>query len=116
MRKICSLDEIPASACKEFRLQDGGQERACFLVHHEGRVRAYRNSCPHTGAPLNWNPDVFLNVEGSLIQCDIHGAQFRIDDGQCLYGPCAGRALEPVAVTEREGGIWLLQEDIPEVR
>ena len=113
MRKICALDEIPAGGCKEFSLQHGEHELSCFLVHCEGQVTAYRNRCPHTGAPLNWNPDVFLNVDGTRIQCDIHGAQFRIDDGHCLYGPCVGRALEPVAVVVRDGEIWVQQEDIP---
>lgn len=113
MRKICSVAEIPASGCMEFSLQGNGRDIPCFLLRHEGRLVAYRNRCPHTGAPLNWNPNVFLNVEGTFIQCDIHGAQFRIDDGHCLYGPCTGCALEPVPVLEREGAIWLPQEDIP---
>ena len=107
MRKLCSLAELPASGCKEFRLEVDGVELPCFLVRHQGLVRAYRNRCPHTGAPLNWNPDVFLNLEGTHIQCDIHNAQFRIDDGLCLLGPCVGRALEPVTVLERDGEIWL---------
>ena len=113
MKKICSIDELPASGCKEFDLQNSGRDIPCFLVYREGKVAAYRNCCPHTGAPLNWNPNVFLNPEGTFIQCDLHGAQFRVDDGHCLYGPCAGDALEAVTVVVKEGKIWAHVEDVP---
>ena len=115
MQKICNLDEFPASGCVEFTLHGEGRDFPCFLVRHEGGLSAYRNCCPHTGAPLNWNPNVFLNVEGTLIQCAIHGAQFRINDGHCLYGPCAGQSLDPVSVVMNEGEVWALQEDVPKV-
>jgi nitrite reductase/ring-hydroxylating ferredoxin subunit len=106
------VDDIPASGCKEFALQGAG-EPDCFLVYRGGTLRAYRNRCPHTGAPLNWQPDVFLDFQGRHIQCDLHGAQFRIEDGACLYGPCNGEGLQPVAVTIAEGAVWLCEEDVP---
>ena len=115
MRKICSLEDIPASGCMEFILSGREGEISCFLVHHDGRLAAYRNRCPHTGAPLNWSPNVFLNLEQTHIQCDMHGAQFCIEDGHCLYGPCTGHALEPVDVVEKEGEVWLLAEYLPKV-
>lgn len=115
MKRICAVDEIPASGCVEFTLDGAGRALPCFLVRHEGTLAAYRNRCPHTGAPLNWNPNLFLNIEGTRIQCDIHGAQFRIGDGHCLFGPCVGRALEPVKVLEKGGEVWACQEDVPEV-
>ena len=66
----------------------------------------YRNRCPHTGAPMEWEPDRFLDISGTLIQCGIHGALFRIEDGYCLSGPCAQQSLQAVALIERDG--WLL--------
>lgn len=112
MRRLCAVSEIPASGCKEFALQPGA-EADCFLVYHHGAVRAYRNRCPHTGAPLNWQPGVFLDYRGETIQCDLHGAQFRIEDGACLYGPCRGQGLQSVTVCIRDEVVWLCGEELP---
>lgn len=115
MRRLCALADIPASGCKEFSLK-ADTEPDCFLVYREGRVTAYRNRCPHTGAPLNWQPDIFLDYQGQFIQCDLHGAQFRVEDGACLYGPCRGQGLHPVAIFVEEDTVWLYEEDVPEVQ
>jgi len=112
VRRLFALDDIPASGCKEFALQPGA-EADCFLVLHQGAIRAYRNRCPHTGAPLNWQPDVFLDYQGETIQCDLHGAQFRIEDGICLYGPCLGQALQPITVRVEDEVVWLTSEKLP---
>lgn len=88
--------------CCEFERMIEGEVAPCFAVQWEGRQYAYRNSCPHTGAPLNWQPNNFLNFEGDLIQCALHGALFRIEDGVCLHGPCLGRQLERVALPQNE--------------
>ncbi|HHC72178.1 MAG TPA: Rieske (2Fe-2S) protein [Thiotrichales bacterium] len=79
-----------------------------IVVHRGGEVWAYRNVCPHTGAPLDWQPGRFLSVDGLHIQCALHGALFRIEDGSCLYGPCRGEALQAVPVSVREG--WVCRE------
>lgn len=66
---------------------------AAFAIRHGGKLYAYLNQCPHTGAPLNWSPGQFLDAEGEHLMCSLHGALFRIEDGYCIYGPCAGAAL-----------------------
>lgn len=82
--------------CREFELPAGEGTSACFVVRYHGRFYGYRNQCPHRGAPLNWQPHQFLTVERDMIQCALHGALFRIEDGSCVYGPCAGSRLEPI--------------------
>jgi nitrite reductase/ring-hydroxylating ferredoxin subunit len=53
--------------------------------------------CPHLGIPLNWAPERFLDLDGTLIQCSSHGALFQIDSGECIAGPCAwATSLQPV--------------------
>jgi nitrite reductase/ring-hydroxylating ferredoxin subunit len=74
-----------------------GEPQGAFAVRHAGQTRIWRNACPHTGAPLNWLPDVFLSLDGKHIQCSLHGALFEPDTGRCIYGPCLGRHLEPIA-------------------
>ena len=62
-----------------------------FMVRSGDGVYAYRNSCPHTGAPLDWTPDSFLNIDGTLIQCALHGALFQNETGLCVHGPCVNQ-------------------------
>ena len=93
---LCGLGELKDPDSRGFDAQRAGTPWDFFLVHKDGRVFGYRNQCPHTGAPLDWMPDQFLDPEGSLIQCAMHGALFRVEDGLCVQGPCAGRSLSPV--------------------
>jgi len=104
---LCRIDELADPGSRGVQLAaPGGEELACFVVRRGAQVRAYRNSCPHTGAPLEWRPHQFLDADGAFIQCAVHGALFTPEDGRCVRGPCAGDALEPVAVACRDG--WVL--------
>ena len=100
-RVLCRLDEIPDPGSKGFDLDDGeggDGTRMIFVVRAGATLRAYENSCPHTGGPLDWVPDQFLTREKDMILCATHGALFRLDDGHCLAGPCAGERLTPLPV------------------
>lgn len=68
---------------------------------------AYRNQCPHTGGPMDWVPGQFLTEDGGLIQCSLHGALFRIGDGFCVSGPCAGASLVPVQVEIQGNDVFI---------
>ena len=108
MSLLCRLDEIAEPGSRGFRIGAGGSEtRAIFVVRHGGRVAAYENSCPHLGSPLDWVPDRFLDLEKRFILCATHGALFRIGDGHCLAGPCAGKSLKPVPIRLEAGSIYL---------
>ena len=76
--------------------QDPGKR--VFIVKTQDQFYCYRNSCPHTGAPLNWEGDRFLSLDQSYIQCSLHGALFRIENGQCIAGPCPGTRLSAVPI------------------
>lgn len=78
-----------------------------FLVRKAGSLYAYRNGCPHTGATLEWLPHRFLDADGELIQCGLHGALFRIATGECLRGPCLGDSLETLPIEILDGQIYL---------
>ena len=105
---LCALADLPDPGSRGFRVWRDGAAVEIFLVRRGGEVFAYRNSCPHTGGPLDWVPDQFLDVDGRLIQCATHAALFRFEDGHCVAGPCAGQALEPVPVAVRDGRVRLL--------
>ncbi|MCW8194965.1 Rieske (2Fe-2S) protein [Proteobacteria bacterium 005FR1] len=98
---LCHRDDIPENSSKGFDI--AGQQ--LFAVKKRGRITVYRNHCPHLGLPLNWLPDQFLDVDRELIQCASHGALFRIDNGQCVAGPCAGKSLQSIDFSEVGGQI-----------
>jgi len=84
-------------------LPDGPGE--VFVVRQGDRAYGYLNQCPHTGGPLDWVPDQFLNLEQDHIQCATHDALFHIQDGFCVAGPCAGDHLTPVPTSVENGEI-----------
>jgi len=105
---VCPLDDLgdPDSRGVELETPDG--EAAVFVVRRDGHVLAYRNRCPHTGAPLDWMPGRFLDPEGEMIVCATHGALFRIDDGYCVFGPCRGQSLTPVPSLCEAGTVYVM--------
>ena len=64
-----------------------------FVVKKEGGVYAYANACPHQRRMLQMKQDVFLNKDKTKIQCSVHGAEFEIETGYCISGPCDGKEL-----------------------
>jgi len=101
---LLNADEFVEGECKTFRLADGAYEKECFIVFKDNEFYAYENSCPHTGAPLDWMPNQFLSLDKMHIQCSTHHALFRINDGYCVSGPCAGKSLKQLEVSIYQGG------------
>ena len=91
--KICDLSALPEGGSRGFSVTTSTGVTGIFLVHKAGKVHGYLNQCPHTGGPLDWVPDQFLDLDRSWIQCATHDALFRIDSGLCVAGPCSGQSL-----------------------
>lgn len=98
MTELCRLEQLDATGSLGLTVDLGRGPEEIFVVRRQDVVRAYRNSCPHTGGPLEWQDDAFLDDEGEHIVCATHGALFRIDDGYCLAGPCRRQSLSAVPV------------------
>lgn len=77
---------------------------AGFVVRKDGRLHGYVDVCPHAGWPLAIMDNYLTRAKDRLL-CAGHGALFRIEDGACTAGPCAGQALEAWPVTVRDGVI-----------
>ena len=95
---LCRFDQLEDPGSRGVGADEAGTSWDLFLVRKGASVYAYRNRCPHTGAPLDWTPHRFLDLDGMFIQCSLHGALFRIEDGFCVAGPCVGRSLQSVPV------------------
>jgi nitrite reductase/ring-hydroxylating ferredoxin subunit len=105
---LVRMDELADPGSRGFSLAIGVTVHDIFVVRRNNRVYGYFNSCPHTGGPLDWVPDRFLSLDERYIQCATHDALFRLDDGQCVAGPCAGDRLAPVSLQIEAGDVFLL--------
>lgn len=110
---LCDINELPEQGAKGFELDRSGRRREIFVVRQWDKVYGYVNSCPHTRGPLEWLPDQFLDLDKAHIQCSTHDARFRIEDGYCISGPCAGQSLKPVRLMTKGEGVYLCREDMP---
>ena len=107
-RVLCRLTDIADGQGRGFTLEEGADPRDIFVVRQGCRVHGYVNSCPHQGTPLDWVPDQFINKQNGRIMCATHGAQFEIDGGNCVRGPCEGQRLRGVPVLlDKDGRIVL---------
>ncbi len=105
---LCPREAIPENSARGFTIEPPGGRLQVLLVRWNNRLHAYVNRCPHTGVNLDWVPDRFLDHSGTWLQCATHGALFRIHDGFCVHGPCAGQSLQPVPVDERNGELFAI--------
>lgn len=101
------VEDIADGGSAGFALDAPGGRRFYLAVRRGDDVVVYVNACPHLGTPLDFTPGRFLNREKNLILCATHGALFRIDDGYCVSGPCAGKHLEAAAFEISDGVILL---------
>lgn len=102
LRPLCRLDDLPDGEARGFDPAPGGFT-GLFAIRRGDTVFAYVNSCPHIGVPLDWAPHRFLSRDGTRIVCSVHGAEFRIEDGECTRGPCLGDCLEQVMIQIQDG-------------
>jgi nitrite reductase/ring-hydroxylating ferredoxin subunit len=91
------VEDLPEGSCKTIELS-GGHELA--LYHVNGEFYASENFCPHKGAPL---------AAGTLcdhvIECEWHGWQFDVRNGECLTGR---EKISTYEVVVRDGVVTIL--------
>lgn len=103
------LEDIADGGSAGYIVDTSRGRRQYMAVRRGDRAFVYVNSCPHIGAPLDFEPGKFLNLERTHILCTNHGALFRIDDGYCVSGPCAGKHLEAAPAVVRSGFLVLCE-------
>ena len=108
---LCALDDLQDPGSKGVTVACDTRLFDLFVVRQGSEVRAYMNSCPHTGGPLDWVPDQFLSIDRKHIQCATHDALFSWQDGTCIAGPCTGDVLTAVPVVIEDGQVLLQREE-----
>lgn len=109
---IMTTAEIADPGSRSFSLQIGDELLQGFVVCRDGGYFAYKNRCPHTGAPLDWVEHQFLDLDQCFIQCAVHDARFSIETGECVSGPCPGEFLQALLIRVDNGEIHLLDESV----
>ncbi len=104
---LCAVVDVPDGGGKGLTVDGVDGPVDIFVVRKGMTVRAYINSCPHIGTPLDWVPDRFMDSSGGYIMCATHGALFEVADGICVAGPCAGARLRRLPVMVRDGVLTL---------
>lgn len=90
--RLAELDEL---APGEVRRVDAGNLGVLLVKTHGGELRAYRDRCPHAGAPLSRgyvlehveaeseDGGYALNGGVTVLRCPWHGMEFNAATGAC---------------------------------
>ncbi|MGB1547126.1 MAG: Rieske (2Fe-2S) protein [Alphaproteobacteria bacterium] len=104
---VCRTEDLADGEAKGFPAPNAPGQRAILIVRWEGKIYGYWNRCAHQGTPLDWKPNQFFNPAKTHLQCATHAAQFRIEDGYCVAGPCKGKSLESIPLRLEGEKIYL---------
>ena len=119
---VCATDSIEPGDARSFslsRITETGENRPFPIVivrtaadHYVG----YMNACPHEGIWLNFGAGEFFSRDRAFLRCGRHGANFEIETGLCVDGPCRGKSLQPVALAVIDSevcicGVTLVEDD-----
>ncbi|MGQ0664803.1 MAG: Rieske (2Fe-2S) protein [Pseudomonadota bacterium] len=94
--RVGTLDEL----CAKGRMVVKGATCPLLVVHHQGRVFALDNRCPHLGFPLHRG-----SVEDGILTCHWHHARFDLESGG-TFDPWADDVAK-AAVELRGGEVWV---------
>jgi nitrite reductase/ring-hydroxylating ferredoxin subunit len=95
--------DLPEEGIVALDVEIGGELESIIVYCQGPRLAAWFNVCPHQGRRLDYAPGKFLLDQGRLV-CAAHGATFRLQDGECIGGPCRGSSLRQLSVLVDAGG------------
>ena len=99
--RVAKVNDVPPGACRHVEIS--GQAVALFNVR--GTIFAIGGTCTHRGGPLGQG-----TLDGTLVTCPWHGAQFDVTTGQVVSPPAErGVPVYSVVVEGEEIKIGLSQ-------
>ena len=84
-----------------------GEVIPAFVINYDYQYFAYLNRCGHIAVQLDYMPGEFFAEDGQTLICATHGAEYAPDTGACLGGPCYGIGLNALQIKERDGQLFL---------
>jgi nitrite reductase/ring-hydroxylating ferredoxin subunit len=91
-------DLVDGSGGVRFTVERATGGTPAFAIRFRSVVYAYPNACAHQ--ELEWQPGAFFDANRAHPVCSAHGADYELDTGRCVAGPCVGAALVRVSVRE----------------
>lgn len=105
---VCNVEDLPEGG----HLVRQITERMSVGVYNvDGRIVAFRNHCPHNGAPVcegtlsgailsDGNFERHLAHEGKILKCPWHAWEFLLPEGVTLTKPAYRLVSHPVVIEE----------------
>jgi len=110
-RLICAAADLAElGRGVRFEVMRAGHPQPAFVVRFGGQPRAFLNQCGHVPVELDWQEGEFFDDSRLYLICSTHGALYHPASGQCVGGRCAGRGLISLSVVERDGHVYLMEE------
>jgi len=107
--KLTEINQLNKAECLTLEVPFEGCVNDVLVICYEmNNFAVYLNQCPHTGVNLNWQPNQCFDISEQYLSCSVHGALFRPNDGQCIYGPCRGQSLKPLPYEIEEDTLYLV--------
>ncbi|VAW39041.1 hypothetical protein MNBD_GAMMA01-1916 [hydrothermal vent metagenome] len=106
--KLAKISDIKQGVLYECSLQTTSGPLSVMLYKKDGKYLAFKNLCPHHGRRMDYAAGKFLVADNGNIVCPAHGAEFNIDDGLCITGPCQGKSLESIQLQFNESDIFTI--------
>lgn len=111
-RLICTAAELEEGGKGvRFDVDVHGKRTPAFAIRYDGTVHGYLNQCAHVPVELDWAEGMFFDLSGLYLICATHGATYLPETGRCVRGPCNGGRLKKLPVFERDGSVFLSEED-----
>ena len=86
-----------------------------FAVRFRDQIVCYKNICGHIAVNLDLVEGHFFDETGENLVCSTHGAFYQPSDGKCLGGPCYGVGLESIDSIEKEGYLYITDQQIASI-
>ena len=86
------VGDLAPGTTRKFLLPVGDEAVEAFVVNVDGTLHAWVNRCRHVALTMDWVENRFLDDTGHIV-CATHGARYRPDTGDCVFGPPLGRSL-----------------------
>jgi nitrite reductase/ring-hydroxylating ferredoxin subunit len=116
-RLICAAEALEERGKGvRFAVDVHGRSTPAFAVRYAGEVHGYLNQCAHVPVELDWAEGLFFDLSGLYLICATHGATYVPETGRCVRGPCNGGRLKKLPVFERDGSVYLSEEEKPHGR
>ncbi|MGH8316129.1 MAG: Rieske (2Fe-2S) protein [Steroidobacterales bacterium] len=110
-RLIFASDDLRDSGKDiRFEVRAGGASRPAFAIRWCGNACSFVNECRHRATKLDWECGDFFDAAKLYLLCATHGATHEPDSGLWVAEPCRGARPATVAVAERQGAIYCIED------